>query len=193
MEAGPGVHQFRLADANGAEHDYLVQEHAAGDGMAIMYELLGLGAPSVLGLAGAVLKLENVVKMGLEAVMGREIVGDAGEVGSLTGADVTQLATLATDLDLSAVGIEVGKALSGGRAPKLTLSVLAKTHRDGRALVVGGKPTVDFERAYQANYMELLQVVWRVCTLNRFFPLPATSPSSSGATTAPPANPPPEA
>lgn len=160
-----GVHQFELTDRDGISHAYLVTEHPAGEGMDIMYALLGLGAPTVLGLAGAALRSEEV----LGAVMAA-FSADAPNLG------VPELVRMLAELDLSSVGLEVSRALGTGRAPELTRKVLSRTHRDGKPLAQ------HLDVAYQANYAELLQAVWKVCSINRFFPVPSTSASSSAGT-----------
>jgi hypothetical protein len=154
-----GVHSFQLSDARGGLHDYVVTEHPAGDGMGIMYGLLELGAPTVLGLAGAALKSEDLLGAVLDAVGGGE--RDFG---------VSDLGRALSGLDLSTVGPELARALGTGRAPALTRQVLAHTLRDGKRL----RDDAQFNMAYQANYAELLTAVWRVCTINRFFPVPST-------------------
>lgn len=160
-----GTHQFQLHDAAGVAHNYVVNEHPAGEGMELMYALLGLGAPAVLGLASAALRSEDMLGAVMRALSG----GDSG-VADTVG-------QMAADLDLTTVGVEVGKALGSGRAPDLTRRILSRTYRDGRSL--GGVGGSGIDLAYQANYAELLVAVWRVCTINRFFPVPSTSQSSA--------------
>lgn len=168
MPANTGVHQFQLADRDGNHHQYIVMEHPAGEGMGIMYELMGLGAPAILGLAAAALKSEKVLAMVSAALAG-------GEDGEVTGADVADLVRLVSELDLGSVGTELGRVLATGRAPELTRQILSRTHRDGKPL----STTLDI--AYQANYGELIAATWKVCQINRFFPGLSTSGSFSSA------------
>jgi hypothetical protein len=161
-----GTHTFQLADARGASHDYLVMEHPAGEGMAIMYELLALGAPTVLGLASAALRSEELLRAIVEALS-----GDAPALGA------SDLGKMLAGLDLAGIGPEIERALGTGRAPSLTRKVLAHAFRDGKPLAGTG-----LDLAYQANYAELLTAVWKVCSINRFFPVPSTSSMSSAAT-----------
>jgi len=160
-----GVHQFQVSGADGQLHSYVVTEHPAGEGMEIMYSLLGLGAPTVLGLAGAALQSEEMLRSILKAVGGADLERSSG--------DLSALGKLVADLDLEKLGAELSRALGTGKAPELTRRVLAKAFRDGKPLVS------HFDIAYQANYGELLQAVWKVCTINRFFPVPSISQSSS--------------
>lgn len=173
MEAGTGVHPFTLTDARGGAHNYLVTEHPAGEGMEIMFGLLGLGAPSVVGLVAVGIKSVDVLKALFGALAGGEEEG----IQKINGADWAILAALFKDVDLSTVGLEIGKALGTGKAPELARRILSRTLRDGKPLFVAGNGQA-FEQAYQANYGELLQAVFRVCAINRFFPLPGTFPGS---------------
>jgi hypothetical protein len=159
MEA-TGVHSFQLTDAQGKSHNYVVVEHPAGEGMEIMYQLLSLGSPTVLGLVGAALNSTDLL-----GAVGRALRG--GDSGI---ADKAALGRQLAGLDLASVGIEVGKALGAGTAPSLTRQVLSRVHRDTHKL-----DPATFDRAFQANYWELLQLLWRVIAINRFFPVPAIS------------------
>lgn len=170
----PGIVTFTLLDADGVPHNYTVGEHPAGDGMAIMYELLGLGAPTVVGVVEAGLKSGELIRAAWEAFRGGGGEAQAPTAGALMervqSSDWKDFLKLLEDLDLSGVGGALEHAFVTGKAPALTRRVLAHTHRDGKPL---SGPA--FEQAYQANYWELLQAVWKVCQINRFFPLPSTS------------------
>jgi hypothetical protein len=162
-----GVHQFELLDARGQPHQYLVTEHPAGEGMAVMFELLAVGAPTVLGLAGAALKSEELLGAVLAALS-----DDTAELAT------SELGKMLAGLDLAAAGAELGRALGTGKAPELTRRILSRTIRDGQPVA----KVLDL--AYQANYGELLLAVWRVCAINRFFPVPSTSGSEPKAANA---------
>lgn len=166
---GAGIHKFDLEDWNGNRHQYLVTEHPAEEGMAILYELLGLGAPTLLGLAGAALKITDVATLlsaFRPAAEGEEARQDPGTAG--------ELARFLDALDLPSVGREITRALALGNAPKLTRKILGKARRDGQPLWEDGA----FNLAYQANYLEMLTAVWRICQINRFFPQLSTSGDS---------------
>lgn len=165
MDNGAGVHTFTLHDSQGQPHSYVVTEHPAGEGMELMYELLGLGAPAVLSLAGAALRSSELLGAALRALGGE---GEAPSSG-----DATELARMVADLELDKVGAEVGRAFATGKAPALTKRILSRAFRDGKPL--------NIDLAYQANYSELLMAVWKVCAINRFFPVPSMSPGSPPA------------
>jgi hypothetical protein len=177
-EQHTGVHQFTLLDARGREHSYVVTEHPAGEGMEVMFALLSMGVPTALGLAGAALQTEKLLNALVAAFT-------TGAEASASEDDWKDLASMAVGLDLPAVGRELGVALASGRAPELTRKILSRTHRDGHPL------SNTFDLAYQANYLEMIQAIWKVCWANRFFPVPSTLlNASSGATRAAPTLPP---
>lgn len=154
--AGTGAHTFQLTDAQGQTHDYLVTEHPAGEGVEIFYQLMGLGAPTLTGLLGAALKAEDLLGALFDALTSSD--------ETARQLDTSDLAKLLGDLNLEQVGQEIGRALGTGKAPALTRALLKHTHRDGQPLAKV------FDRAYQANYWELMQLIWKVCQVNRFFP-----------------------
>lgn len=170
--AGTGVHTFTLHDARGKAHSYLVYEHPPDEGMPILYELLALGAPSLMALASAALKVGDLATL-LAALRPAGPEDADGEVSS--GADdAKELRALLDGLDLPALGHEIQRALSMGRAPQLTRKILSKALRDGQRLSGDG----EFNVAFQANYVEMLRAVWEICQINRFFPQLSMSESS---------------
>lgn len=74
---------------------------------------------------------------------------------------------LDADVDLAAVGRQVGAALASDAPPRLIRELLRYTARDGKGLAGDG----DFNVAYTGNYGELLVALWRVVEANRFLPL----------------------
>lgn len=173
---GTGVHEFELTDAQGRTWKYLVQEHPAEEGMELLFELIGLGAPTILGGLAELFKSEDMVSGLFDAV--RSMVAGEAATGA-TSRDWGEFAALVGQLDVGKVGREITFAVGTGKAPKLVRRLLAKTHRNGKPLKDDGV----FSLAYQANYWEMLQAVQQVCRVNRFFPQLSTSLSSLGART----------
>lgn len=169
--AAIGIHEFELTDAHGRVHRYMVTETPAGEGVEVMFAILSLGAPTVLGLAGAAVKSESMLGM-ISAALQGQVDGDTSD------ADYAEVAQAAISLDLPAIGREIGMALASGKMPGITKKLIARVHRDSKAL---RDPAV-FDLAFQANYLELLTLLWKVCTINRFFPVPGTSESSPAGT-----------
>lgn len=175
IPAGNAIHRFTLTDYAGTAHTYLVQEHPAIEGLEVLYELLGLGAPSLLGLASAALRSQDLV--GAFLGLARAEASEDGGGTAITSGETDDFSKMLAKLDLSTVGQELSKALLTGRAPKLTRRLVQYVHRDSKPMADDGH----FARAYQANYYELMQLVWKVCALNRFFPQPSTWGSSGSA------------
>lgn len=173
--AGMGVHEFSLEDADGRVHKYLLHPHPAEEGMELLFELIGIGAPTVLGGMAELFKSEDMVSGLFDAV--RSMVGPEGAASAATSSDWSEFANLVGKLDVAKVGREITFAMSTGKAPKLVRRLLAKAHRDGKPLRDDGT----FSVAYQANYWEMLQAVQEVCKVNRFFPQLSTSLTSLGA------------
>jgi hypothetical protein len=161
-EERTGRHEFQLTDADGNLHDYLVTEHPAGDGTEIVFELLGLGAPTALQLAGAALTSDDLL---------RAILGVAGGAGFNADTGAAALAELA-DIDFGKAGGEIQRAFGTGKAPMaLVRKLVSRAWRDGQ------KVAEVYDQAYQANYWELAQLVGKIIAINRFFPVPPTSAS----------------
>jgi hypothetical protein len=181
---GTGVHEFELTDANGKTWKYLVQEHPAEEGMEMLFELIGLGAPTVLGGLAELFKSEDMLSGLFDAV--RSMVGPES-ASTATSRDWSEFAQLIGQMDVGKVGREITFAVATGKAPKLVRRLLSRTHRNGKLLKEDGA----FNVAYQANYWEMLAAVREVCRVNRFFPQLSTLPISLGArtteTTQPPA------
>lgn len=159
-----GLHEFELTDANGVPQRYMVTEHPAGEGMEIMFALLSLGAPTVLGLAGAAAESDRILTMIVSALQGRVD-------GITSDDDYREIARVVAELDLPKVGREIALTLATGKAPDLTRKIVSRTHRAGKPL----RDPLQFDQAFKANYLELVTLVWRICRINRFFPVPDTS------------------
>lgn len=151
-----GTHQFVLTDARGQPHSYVVQEHAAGDGVEIVFELMGLVGPTVLEGLAAALASGDLLRSLLDVVRGGDSDPESPDV------DLTAL-------DLGKIGAELQRALLSRRCGPLARKIVSRSIRDGHPV-----PDV-FEVAYQANYLELLQLLRQVVAINRFFPVPSTS------------------
>jgi hypothetical protein len=69
-------------------------------------------------------------------------------------------------IDFGAAGRDIAQALKGNNMPKFRADVLKHTTRDGHALA----DPVQFNKAYQANYGEILKAMREVLRVNRLFP-----------------------
>lgn len=70
------------------------------------------------------------------------------------------------NVDLSGVGRDIANALRTEDMVGLRKAVLKHTTRGGDSLA----DPVNFNKAYQANYTELLHAVWEVLRVNNLFP-----------------------
>jgi hypothetical protein len=197
--AGTPLHTFQLPDRQGRMHTYLVHEHNALDGMALMYELLGLGAPALISIIGAAMQSEDLIGSVIATMRagagpratetperlepGVEYEEAAPSEPEVSTADLSRMLG---KTQLGAVGQDIAKALATGKAPLLTRKVLAHTLRDNRRLSDEGV----FALAFKANYGEMLQALWRVCQINDFFPVPSMFSSSLEESSAASSNPP---
>lgn len=171
---GVGPKRFQLTGADGRVHEYLVQEHPGEEGMGVLFDLIALGAPTLLGLAAAALKADDLIGTVFQALRGGE-----DTERPVTSGDTGKLSNMIGSLDLGQVGVELSRSLATGRGPKLARAILSKSFRDGKQLADDGH----FSLAYQANYAELMQALWKVCEINRFFPQLSTWLSSPANTT----------
>ena len=170
IPAGAPVHSFNLTDADGGTHAYIVAEHPGGEGMAIAFELLSLGLPTVLRLAGAAMESDTFLATAVRAVSGTSL--QAGSEGDT----LAELRSMLSGIDFGQAAEDVRVALGSGQAPALVRRILSRTYRDGKPL----SSDASFDLAYTRNYMELLKAVWQVARINRFFPELSMSASGSG-------------
>lgn len=105
----------------------------------------------------------------------------AGPLGELLAAGVRSGGDLlGADVDLQAVGRQVGAMLLSDAPPRLVRELLRFTSRDGRGLAAEH----EFNLAFTGNYGELLAALSEVVQANRFLPLSRISSVLPGATTA---------
>ncbi len=135
--------EFTLDDDYGGKHTYFVILHPAGTGWPLGLKLLKLFGPAL----GVVMDGAN---------MGS--VGDA--LGAVTKA-AADMEMNATEMGTT-VGVLAGELLDD---PALIRSVFEHTNRDTFKL-----EGASFDSAYQANYGELVQALYRVIKAN-FGPL----------------------
>ena len=137
---------FTLTDSQGVGHAYSCSAHGACEGQHIMFKLLGAG----LGAIAPVLTvMASRGKLSLDSDMSELLKG----------------------VDLSPATSAVQEFLMRPDIAPMIKSILRLTTRDGVSLYNDG----DFGIAYQANYSELLQAIWKVIGYNGFLPLPGIS------------------
>ncbi len=160
---------FTLVDADGAEHAYSVRPHPPGEGEAIMWSLVQLGAEPLGRLASLALRglqLEQLIQMA-QAGDSREDGKPRGMMSVLVENGDSIVEGLKESLDLAKVGADIAKSI--GALPMLALSrsILSLTERDGKPL----NNKLIYDGAYTRNYGELRRALWEVIKINRFLSL----------------------
>lgn len=137
---------FIVIDRAGVEHEYSVLPHNADEGFALSAKLLELGVEPLAQLvAGALQSGPASAEALLDADLGAVLAGvDLGEIGKRLGPVIAAL-------------------------PGLRAALLKHTTRDGKKL----NDLPAFNSAYQRNYAELYQALYRVVEVNGFLSLPA--------------------
>lgn len=140
-------HTFHLTGADGSEHKYEVMLHRAMPGAQIMFSLLSLLSEPLVAAVGSALPAlqESGGKVDLRALVAKL---DAEALGK--------------------IGVGLQRALSSEQAAPLVRAILNETHRDGHHL----RGDNAFNAAYRGNYLEMMEAVQRVVTVNGFFPVP---------------------
>lgn len=136
---------FELKGADGAMHSYVCNPHPAGEGTALMLDLMGIAGEPLARI------IESQGAQIIEQFLGGEISLDSDIAELIQGVEWSQLAR---DLRSSI-------AVSGGA--QLFVQLLKYTFRDGIHLTQSG-----YDIAYQQNYGELLQAVAKVVKVNGF-------------------------
>ncbi len=140
------MREFTLNDADGKSHDYMLVQHPADEGEEILWTLVGLSGEPLGRLAVSVLD------------------GRQGPVRGLLDLNIEQLLA---SVDWAVVGRDISSAVTRTRMPALTKRLLKYVSRDGQQLA----NELVFKTVFQANYSELLQLLFKVVEENRFLPL----------------------
>lgn len=136
---------FELTGADGKSHSYVCTPHPAGEGTALMLDLMGIAGEPLARI------IESKGAQLIEQFMGGEISLDSNVSELVQGVEWARLAR----------DVRSAIAVSGGA--KLFVEILKYTHRDGVPLTQAG-----FDIAYQQNYGELIQAVAHVVKANGF-------------------------
>jgi hypothetical protein len=88
-----------------------------------------------------------------------------------TGGPFEALSDMEIDIDFASLGADLRKVLMLLDSHDLARRIMSRTLRDGKRL----SDDAAFNEAYVGNYWEYQRAVWKVVTLNRFFPLLGTS------------------
>ena len=156
--------EFQLADAKGNPHDYTLSPHPTSEGSMLALRVLGMAGEPIGRLAGGNLDaIMDIIPIAIEAANQAELEdkGDA-EMFEEIKREIGDLSDL--DLDLGSIVADIQAAIFEAGGDKFLKDLLKYTYRDGEKLA---QPHV-YDQAYQANYRELFQVIWRVIKENGF-------------------------
>jgi len=152
---------FTLADALGAEHQYVIEIAPASEGMSTAMTLMGLLSAPALNTLGRVLL--PVISTSLQGSKVSDMLDDPNLLGDML--------TNAQSAEWSSTGEAVGALLQSPRAHEFARSVLLKrVIRDKQSLSAPGV----FDAAFSANYGELWSLLIEVIDRNGFFALPSS-------------------
>ncbi len=149
------THTFEKKDRWGEAHYYVVTLHRATEGTKIALEIIGLLGPTI----GAAVK--NMMSEGHSPV---------ALLNAFDGEGDEDNDTVVEALDIPAITAELQRALMRPESYSLVRKLVSQTTRDGKDLKQAG----EFDMAFKANYLELVQVLWEVVQLNGFLPLSST-------------------
>lgn len=168
---------FTLQDAHGQPHRYLLTLHGGLAGRRIVFRLISLLGASAGELIGSLLKAEPVAAaLGKLVAVGPER-RDAVVAGALAELLDGDLGALLGSLRTGDAGSRLAAAASelAAEDDRLVDELVRYAVRDDRPL----SNPAEFDRAFRGNYVELLALLWRVVSENRFFPAPSTSSTPS--------------
>jgi hypothetical protein len=140
-------HPRTLTSATGEDHEYLIHETPAEEGMDLFFELVAVSGDSVGQILDLVVKLAAQFKTGGHSILDVDLDGDS------LGRALTGLAT---------------RLISKGGS-KFVKRLMAHVVRDGSKFTEGKVPIGNqwcINAAFQANYLELVQLVVAVLDVN---------------------------
>lgn len=147
--------ELELFDAKQEAHSYIITPHAGSEGARLCMRVLAIAGEPIGRIVGS--KLGDLIG----AFQGANIDLDSpleGEFKKLAD----QLKDVEIDLGIVVRDVQTAIAALGDEAFFLTL--LKYTYRDGKPVA---KPS-NFDQFYQANYVELFQILWHVIRVNGF-------------------------
>ncbi len=148
--------EFTLTDAVGNPHDYILTLHPATAGQAVMFQLMALAAEPLGRM------LETLV--GVEDFM---TAIDSNLSDAVAGVGDMDLGELLTSIDWAVLGNDIRKVLGDPKCTAIVKELFRHTLRDAQPM----SETMPFDIAYRGNYLEMLNVMWRIIKFNGFFPL----------------------
>lgn len=164
--------EFTIKGADGEDHVYECMAHPPDEGLDIIWILISLGGEPLARLAqSAMASVADEAGKETEDLMEEDEDGNAVATTSmakiLAGLEDFDLETL----DLSGAAKDLTSSIMSLPMTSLVKKMLKHCTRDGKSL----EKKSEYDRAYTANYMELMTAVWRVVAANNFLPQVVTS------------------
>lgn len=137
--------EFTLVDADGAPHEYMLVKHGATEGQVITWSLIAFGGEPLGALAQSIFSGSGQASIG-------SMMDDPKALASINWGNL---------------GRDIAASVQGTDMAGLTRKLLINVHRDGKSL----RDPSHFDAAFQANYGELMKLLWEVVKHNRFLGL----------------------
>lgn len=160
---------FEIVGSDGETHRYACAPHPPSEGMDILWILMALGGEPLARLAQSVLA---------DALQG---VGETSDPPATAAPDGTLTPSVGMSRVMDSIDLEKVDFTAAAKDLRLSMASLPMTdlvHKLIRYTTRDGKPLksdLNFRQAYTANYMEMMQAVWRVIAINGFLPQVVTS------------------
>lgn len=153
--------EFQLTDAQGEPHEYTISPHATSDGSMLALRVLGMAGEPIGRLASSNLGVLIDVLPKLAQAAEDKNTSDA-DLLLLAEQELGALEDL--DLDLAQIVQDIQQAVVSAGGDAFFQNLLRGAYRDGKPLA---KRHV-YDTAFQANYRELFQAVWKSIQANGF-------------------------
>ncbi len=142
---------FDLTAADGSKHRYDITPHTHEQGHRLFWQLMATAAGPLARVADIVLATQKAG--GLAQLLDKDHMDLLDEVLGAGG--------------VASLGEDVKRAILSTDMPDIGVELLRFTNRDGQPM----SEAINRDMAYQANWIEYLQALWRSVEHNNFLPL----------------------
>lgn len=147
-----GEIRFKLRDADGVEHVYDLTPHTHSQGQQLFWALMAMG-------------VEPIVQA-LDVFMRSKALAKGTQLSDLLDRDTSEVVSeILGDADLGALGPALRRSLVSTPLDVIGRDLLRYTNRDGKPL----SDEMVIDQAYQRNWGEYVQALWKSVEINRFF------------------------
>jgi len=146
---------FDLIGADGRAHHYEVLPHNTEEGLPIVGRLMQAGIPALAALIG-----------GAAGQGGAGLLAQIASIRSGATPAADGIAALIGGMDVPGLGDKLAAAIPQLDIASLGPELMRRATRDGAQLA----NPAEFNKAYKANYWELIAACQKVIAFNRFLP-----------------------